>query len=408
MKLNKEQIAYLEENYGKTILPLNIVENEDLLGTNSLEILFFWRRDSTALEGKESFLKAVEHYNLFSSRLIMIDDNKFALQYCTDGAGVHILPPINDTHDRMDIDDVRKMLVDVKTLPGEPLFALTLIKMTDGAFVGIHCSHAAGDAFSLIFLCFIWKCAIEGSDFPSPSTQRLFKGKPVFFNKIDKVFTPPLSALSDKIQNRIKSNDTKIYSKNEYFTDEYFNEIKNQAKAENDKYIISSHQIMTAFLLKKYHDSILPNTERIVLRTPINLRDVYSDLDPMYMGNAYFASLTEFTKDEINKMSISQIAYRLTESVNKTKDKDNIKKILYLSEYGIEFKPEVFKNYTSFNVETDISSTNLTQLSDPSSIGLDNSLVNILYMGSPAQNCFIMLNQKNTLFAQVNSINPLP
>ena len=164
---------------------------------------------------------------------------------------------------------------------------------------------------------------------------------------------------------------------------------------------------MTSFLLKKYHDAMLPKTEKIVLRTPINLRDIYPDLHPMYMGNAYFASLTEFTKDEINKMSIPQIAYRLTESVNKAKSKDNVKKILYLSEYGIEFKPEVFKDYSPFNMETDISSTNLSQLSDPASIGLDNSLVNILYMGSPALNCFIFLNQKNTLFAQVNCLSPL-
>jgi hypothetical protein len=224
MKLNKEQIAYLEENYGKTILPLNIVENEDLIGTNTPEILFFWRRGSTFQEGIDSIYKAIDHYNLFSSRLIMIDDNKFALQYCTDGARVHILPYINDTHDSIDVDDVRKMMVDVKTLPGEPLFALTLLMTTDGAFVGIRSSHTVADGFSLIFLCYIWKCVIEGSDFPPPSTQRLFKGKPVIFNKVDKVFSPPLSALSEKIQNRIKSSDTKIYSKNEYFTDEFFSQ----------------------------------------------------------------------------------------------------------------------------------------------------------------------------------------
>ncbi|MBN1364601.1 MAG: hypothetical protein JW976_07345 [Syntrophaceae bacterium] len=408
MKLNKEQIAYVEENLGKTILPLNIVENEDLIGTNSLEILFFWRRGSTHQEGIDSIFKAMDHYNLFSSRLIMIGDNQYALQYCTDGARIHTMRNLDVPHDSIDIEDVRKMLVDVKTLPGEPLYALTLIRTTDGAFVGIRSSHAAGDAFSAIFLCYIWKCAIEGTDFPPPSTQRLFKGKPVFFNKVDKVFSPPLSELGETIQKRLKLGALKTYSKNEYFTDEFFKEIKNQAKAENEKYIISNHQIMTSFLLKKYNDSLLPKTEKIVLRTPINLRDIYSDLHPMYMGNAYFASLTEFTKDEINKMSIPQIAYRLTEAVNKAKDKENVKKVMYLSEYGIEFKPEVFKNYIPFNVETDISATNLTQLSDPASVGLDNSLVNILYMGSPALNCFIFLNQKNTLFAQVNSLNPLP
>ena len=407
MKLNKEQSAYLEENLGKTILPLNIVENEDLPGTNSLEILFFWRRGSTHQEGIDSLVKAIDQYNLFSSRLIMIGDNQYALQYCTDGARIHTMRNLEDTHDKYDINDIRKMLVDVKTLPGEPLYALTLIKTPDGAFVGIRCSHATGDAFSIIFLCFIWKCAIEGTDFPPPSTQRLFTGKPVIFNQVDKVFSPPVAALNEKIQNRLKLTDVKIYSKNEYFTDEFFKDVKRQAKAENEKYIISSHQIMTAFLLKKYHDKMLPHTDRIILRNPINLREAYPGLDPMYMGNAYFSSLTEFKKDELNKMSIPQIAFRLKESINEARNPDYIKQKIYLSKYGIEFKPDIFEKYSLFNIETDISAANLTQLSDPAAIGLDNSLVNILYMGSTAQTSFIMLNQKNTLFAQITSMYPL-
>jgi hypothetical protein len=407
MKITKKHIAYLEENYGKNILPLSIIENEDLPGTNSLEILFFWNRESTLSEAKESFFKAVEHYNLFSSRLIMIDDNKFALQYCTDGFKFNYLPAINATFDSINIDDIRKMVVNVKTLPGEALFSLTVIPITGGRFIGLRCSHAVGDAFSLIFFCFVWKCIIEGNDFPPPSTQRLFTGKPISSDEIDKAFIPPLSELSDKIQNRVKSSNTKIYSKNEYFTDEFFKEIKNQAKSENEIYIISSHQIMTAFLLKKYHDQILPNTDRIVLRTPINLREAHPDIDSMYMGNAYFSSLTEFTKDKINKMSIPQIAYHLKESVNKARNKDYVKEMIYLSKYGIEFNADIFKKYNPFNIETDISAANLTQLSDPESIGLDSNLVNILYMGSTAQTSFIMLNQRNTLFAQVTSRYPL-
>ena len=165
---------------------------------------------------------------------------------------------------------------------------------------------------------------------------------------------------------------------------------------------------MTAFLLKKYHYQILPGADKIRIRTPINLREVHPDIDAMYIGNAYIDSFTEFTKDEIDKMSIPQIAYRLKESVNNAKNKDNVKEIVSLSEYGIEFKADVFKNYSPFNIETDIAAANLTQLSDPSSIGLDNALVNILYMGSTAQTSFIMLNQKNTLFAQVTSRYPLP
>ncbi len=68
---------------------------------------------------------------------------------------------------------------------------------------------------------------------------------------------------------------------------------------------------MNAFLLKKYHHHILPHADKIVVRTPITLRDLHPDIDSLYLGTAIFLSFTEFTKDEINNMSIPQIAYRM-------------------------------------------------------------------------------------------------
>jgi len=55
----------------------------------------------------------------------MIGHNKFALQYCTDGIKISVLPPMDVTFDKINIDDIKKMMVHVKTLPGEPLLAIT-------------------------------------------------------------------------------------------------------------------------------------------------------------------------------------------------------------------------------------------------------------------------------------------
>ena len=62
---------------------------------------------------------------------------------------INLLPPINATFDNINIDDIKKMIVHVKTLPGEPLFAVTGIPIKDGIFGGISCSHAVGDGISL-------------------------------------------------------------------------------------------------------------------------------------------------------------------------------------------------------------------------------------------------------------------
>ncbi len=218
MKLNKEQIAYLEENLGKNILPISMFENEVRPGNAPGEIIIFYKKETPIPKLTDSFLKAAEYYNLFSSRLIMIDDDKFALHHCTDGIEVKIMEPINVTFNKIDIDDIKKMMVHVETLPGEPLVALTGIPIKDGVFGGISCSHAMTDGISLLLFLFAWSCIIEGKDFLLPSTQRLFKGKPIHSDKIDEVFIPPLSELSDKIQNRVKHRrNLKTYSKKNTF-----------------------------------------------------------------------------------------------------------------------------------------------------------------------------------------------
>jgi Transferase family len=181
----------------------------------------------------------------------------------------------------------------------------------------------------------------------------------------------------------------------------------NKAKLENAKYTISNNQIITSFLLKKYHDHILPDTDKIVLRSPVNFRDVHPDIDSMYIGNAFFDNTTEFTKDEINKMSIYEIAYLLKKSITKTKNENYVKKISYLSKYGIEFKPDIFKKYRSLNIDTDIVSSNLIHLNDPESLGLSSSLVSILHLNSTVQTSFIMLKEKSgELFTQITSSYP--
>jgi hypothetical protein len=405
---NEENIKYLEENIGKTILPLSIFE-QTMPGSEPIEILFFYKKDTSVLKLKESILKTIEHYNLFSSRLIMISDNKFALQYCTDGFVPTILPPIDAAFDDINIEDIKNMMVHVKTLPGEPLFAVTGIPIKDGILAGISCSHLVADGISLLLFLYAWMCITEGKSFPLPSTQRLFKGNPISSNQIDKVFSPQLSELSDGIQNRVKrTTDVKTYSTREYFTEEFLNEMKNKAKSENEKYIISSNQIITSILLKKYHSYMLPNTDKIVLRTPVNFRDIHPDIDSLYIGNAQYYCVTQFTKDEIDKMSICEIAYRMKESIMNMRNENFIKELSHVSNYGIEIKTDMFKNDPPGNVNADILSSNLTHLNDLESLGVGSDIGSILYISLAYYKAsFIILKEKSgRIFAEITSRYP--
>jgi hypothetical protein len=128
----------------------------------------------------------------------------------------------------------------------------------------------------------------------------------------------------------------------------------------------------------------------------------------MYIGNAYFDNIAEFTKDDIDKMSLYQIAYRLKESMINTRNENFIKEISYLSKYGIEFKTDVYKYYRSDNIDTDIVSSNLTHINDLESLGMGSNILSILYMSSPAQTGFTMLKEKSgRIFAQITSLYPL-
>ena len=415
MKTNKtdhqEITEYLENNVGKNILPLSQAENKYMPGVGPIEILIFYshKRDTTPQKGIECFLKTAEHYNLFSSRLIMIGENKFALQYCTDGIVTDVLPPVNAYSHDISIDVIREKITHVKTLPGEPLLALTLIPVKDGHFVGFSCSHAIADGISCILFLYAWNCIIEGKDIIPPSTQRLFGGNPISADKIDKSFIPPLSGLSDEIKNRVKRSAIKTYTRTEYFTDQFLNEMKSKAKAENEKYTISNNQIMTAFLLKKYHHNILPDADKIRVRIPVDLRTINPDIDSMYMGYAVLNSFAEFNKEEIDNMLLSQIAYRLKESINHTRDKSVIKEISYLSKYGVEIKDDILKKFPPYNMGTDIVSTNLTHLSDLESLFLGPDVMNIVYIGvASIKTSFAMVKEKNgRMSAQITSRYPL-
>ena len=412
MKINREQTAYLEDNYGKNILPLSVLENERMIGGSPNEILYFYKKDNPILKLKESIIETIAHYNLFSSRLIMIGENKFALQYCTDGARLIDLPPIDARASEISLDDIKKMMVHVKTLPGEPLFAITGIPVKDGILAGISCSHTVADGISILLFLYAWMCITEGKSFLPPSPQRLFKGQPVRADDIDKVFIPPLSELSREIQNKAKhyGDDEKLYTRREYFSDALLTEIKNKAKDENAKYVISNNQIIISSLLKKYHNHILRNTDKVRLRNGINLRDVHPDIDAMHLGNATFTSTTEFTKDEIDKMSIPQIAYRLKETITNLRNENFVKALSYLTEYGIEFNTDLLrKHHQAYNLDTDINSTNLTHLSDLESLGLSSDIGIILDVSTVVHTGFVILKEKSgKIFADITSKYPFP
>jgi hypothetical protein len=149
--------------------------------------------------------------------------------------------------------------------------------------------------------------------------------------------------------------------------------------------------------MKKYHQHLLPDTRKIVMRNPVNLRDVHPDIDPLYIGNAYLDCTTEFTKDEVENLSVYDIARRLKESIHNAKNENFVKDMAYLSKYGIEFKSDIFNHYSPDNIKTDIVSSNIAHLHDLESMGMGSNILDILHVDSAVQTGFVILKENSRL-----------
>jgi hypothetical protein len=151
----------------------------------------------------------------------------------------------------------------------------------------------------------------------------------------------------------------------------------------------------------------MPDTDNVRLRIPINLRYIHPDIDASYIGNAVFSSVVEFEKNEIKKMSEYQIAYRIKQSIARMRNENYVKKIAYLSEYGIEYQGDIFKTLPPYNINTDILSANLTHVNDLESLGLGSDIGNIIFMSSTMQTIFTMLKEKKgMIFVEIQSRYP--
>lgn len=401
--------ACLKDHLGKDILPLSALENASVPGADPVEILLYYKKETSVQTLRENLIKAIRHYNLFSSRLIVIEKNRFALQYCTDGADINVLPPLDVSFDDLDIGKIRGMMTHVKTLPGEPLLAVTGIPIRDGIVGAVSCSHAVADGVSLMLFLFTWSCLIEGNPFLPPSPQRLFTGNPLRLDDMDQAFIPPLSELDDRIRERMSralQNDS--HTIREYFPDGFFDDIKKIETGGGGNVSLSTNQTMTAHLLKKYHRNILPAARKIVVRVPVNIREIHPDIDALYIGNAYVDSIAEFSREEVDAMPMMDIARRLKDSIARTRQERFITGISFLSPYGLEFKPEALQQFPPFNPETDVVASNLTHISDLESLGLGSNIGRLIHIGGPARTSFVMLKEKSgRLFAQITGNYPL-
>lgn len=127
---------------------------------------------------------------------------------------------------------IRKEMVHVQTLPGEPLFAVTGIPFKNGILAGISCSHAVADGISLLLFLYAWMCITDGKIFFHRRPRDCFKARSPISIQQTKRLLPLIRAERSNPEKVDIDNVAEIFTATEYFTDDFLNAIKAEAEKE--------------------------------------------------------------------------------------------------------------------------------------------------------------------------------
>ena len=190
----------------------------------------------------------------------------------------------------------------VRGLPGDPLLLGSLTPTTEGCVIGLSVSHIVADGMTIFIFFAIWTALMSGKKPPKPSDQRSFEQ-----SRIVKNFRPLRVPLATRVQSR---NDMYSTLNQEYtflslpdsLTTKLLTEVGPESPALN--------HIVAAHLLRRFEPNILPDSEILRLRIPIDMRNLHPSIDPLYLGNAFFDAVIAFSRNELGEQSLSALAYQ--------------------------------------------------------------------------------------------------
>ncbi|NHJ49942.1 MAG: hypothetical protein FK733_19275 [Asgard group archaeon] len=188
------------------------------------------------------------------------------------------------------------------------LFYLKVIQFTNGTVLIPKMNHVAGDGYSYFYLLTVLAAVTKRIGIPLIPTIIKLIFKPKVQNLIADAFhftKIPQEAISFDENMKVEVLEVKQ------------SEVRNQAKLLSDSsgLRISSNDILCAnivkFIVEKRKET-LPNNFKLAI--PIDVRRGISELGQRFFGNGLIMYNVPFIRDEVNKLSIEDIALTIRKS----------------------------------------------------------------------------------------------
>jgi len=322
------------------------------IGTPSLYRLFCLRQMPDVERLALSLGKTLERFPRFATRITLTDDGRSKLVTLDEPLAVELRPAASWTPEAFRLEQVPHFVRGLTTEAGKPVLAVTLTPVTDGAVLGVSCSHAVGDMYSYYLFHAYWNEQIRSIadgqkdlgrrsarllDLSEGTTRRLEEGHPA-------------------AGGGASMNDSQDYLIVGFDHDE-LDELRSELRT--DDVLPSLNEAVTAYIVHRFICRLTDPPSTVRLRVPISLRGMHPLVPKDFFGNAIIEALVPVSDRTDTPAAACVTAHRIREAVRAARSRQNVEENIAFDENGIRY---VGGDHYAYDERTDILCTNTSRM----------------------------------------------
>jgi shikimate O-hydroxycinnamoyltransferase len=348
------------------LIPLSSIDHVFTgIGSYPIEFIFAYQRKLDEKALRSSLLEIVRHFPPISSKLVKLADQEYGFELSSDG----LMFDVRESKNHFEESDKKYEYINpVNTVEGDPLTKIRLTHTPGGSVLGVSISHAIADGFSYFHFLSSWAKLYQGKSFFPPIHQR-----PLLVANQAKIPKIPITS-----QDVLRDAGLFLEEKREVIKKEdlrwesrifYYRELK-ETLAEEQKNIetrLSFNDIITAQLSKEYLSKWQANEQRktCYISCPVDFRRILDGFPKTYFGNAVSLATTAIDMEELNSISLSELAIRIRTNVKKVVKERIDTNITCLTALRFQENINIFESIHVMHPESGLLVTNLSRLPVP-------------------------------------------
>jgi shikimate O-hydroxycinnamoyltransferase len=356
----------MKNNPGDKIIPLSSIDHI-FTGTGSypIEFIFSYQKKLDEKALRSSLLEVIRHFPPIASKLVKLSDQEFGFELSQEGL---VFDVQESTHRFEEWDAKYDYINPVNTLEGEPLAKIRITHTPDGSVLGVSISHAISDGFSYFHFLSSWAKLYHGKSFFPPIHQRSLlvsnqdKNLKTTITQQDVLHDSGL--FFEGKREVIKKEDLKWESR--IF---HFEELKELLAKEqkNAEIRLSFNDIITAQLSKEYLSKWQTGGQEntCYISCPVDFRRILDDFPKTYFGNAVSLATTALSLEELNSVSLSDLAIKIRNNVKNVNRERIDTNLSCLTTLRNQQNLNIFENIHVMHPDSGLLVTNLSRLPVP-------------------------------------------